>query len=283
MDAVILQALENIRCGFLDVFFSIFTLLGEEMVVAGIIAVIYICFKKSLGERAIVTVLSASCLTTGIKSAVQRPRPYVAGDVEKVDNFLTEGLDETMSFPSGHATASSGFFATLAFSVKKLTYILLCVLFVLLVAFSRLYLGVHYPSDVLTGLLIGTGMAIIWHFIYKGAYRARLYIYLGVAIAACAVLFIPSMQTKSMYEMAGVALATAIGLLIEEKCVRFDDADRWWKRGVRLLVMAIVAAVPYLLLSLLPEQILWFKFLQYFVTIFATITLVPLLIKKLRI
>ena len=52
---------------------------------------------------------------------------------------------------------------------------------------------------------------------------------------------------------------------------------------MRLLVMAIVAAVPYLLLSLLPEQILWFKFLQYFVTIFAAITLVPLLIKKLRI
>ena len=42
MDAIILQAFENIRCGFLDFFFSIFTLLGEEFVIAGIIAVIYV-------------------------------------------------------------------------------------------------------------------------------------------------------------------------------------------------------------------------------------------------
>ena len=56
MDTSILQALEKIRCPFLDVFFGIFTALGEEMIVAAVIAVIYICFSKRVGEQALVTI-----------------------------------------------------------------------------------------------------------------------------------------------------------------------------------------------------------------------------------
>ena len=61
MDAAILQALEKIRCPFLDVFFAIFTALGEELVIAAIIAIVYICFSKRTGEQALLTVMTASC------------------------------------------------------------------------------------------------------------------------------------------------------------------------------------------------------------------------------
>ena len=88
MDAAILQALEKIRCPFLDVFFSVFTALGEEFVIAAIIAVVYICFSKRIGEQALVTVMTASCVTTGVKSAVRRLRPFVNGTVDKVNVCL---------------------------------------------------------------------------------------------------------------------------------------------------------------------------------------------------
>lgn len=282
MDVIILKALESIRCGFLDVFFSIFTLLGEEMVIAGIIAVIYICFSKEFGERAIVTVLSASCVTTGIKSAVQRPRPFVSGAVDKADNFLTEGLDEYMSFPSGHATASSGFFAALSIRFRKAYVIAPAAVLTVLVALSRLYLGVHYPSDVLAGLVVGIGMAFLWALIYKGFYNARLYVYLALAVLTLIFLFIPKTQTESMFQISAIALATSIGLIIEDRFIRFENTDKWVKRVVRLALMALLAAIPYLLLSLLPEGN-WFKFLQYFVTIFFAITGTPFLIKLFRI
>lgn len=283
MDVFILQALEKVRCGALDIFFTLFSLLGEETVVAGAIAVLYLCFDKKFGERAIVTVLSASCLTTALKSGARRLRPYAAGDVAKADTFLTEGLDPDMSFPSGHATASGSFFTALSFRLKKFSRVLPCALFILLVSLSRLYLGVHYPSDVLAGLAVGIGTAALWQLLYAKAYGARLYVYLGVALVSCIPLFIPALQTKSMFEMAAIATATAAGLLIEDNFIRFADADKWWKRGVRLLLLAAAAAVPYLLLSFLPEQVLWHKFLQYFVTVFTAITLVPLLVKKLRV
>lgn len=86
------------------------------MIIAAIIAVVYICFHKRTGEQALLSVMTASCVTAGIKSAVRRNRPYVAGVVDRVDidNALvsTADLDADMSFPSGHATATSGFFGT---------------------------------------------------------------------------------------------------------------------------------------------------------------------------
>ena len=283
MDVLILKALESIRCGFLDVFFSIFTLFGEELVVAGVIAVIYICFNKEFGERAIVTVLSASCITTAVKSGVRRLRPYAAGNVTKADNFLTADLDADMSFPSGHATASSGFFAALSIRFRKAYIIAPSAVLVFLIVLSRLYLGVHYPSDVLAGLVVGIGMAFFWALVYKVFYKARLYIYLGFAALTLIPLFIPAMQTKSMFEMSAIALATAIGLIVENKFIKFEDTDKWVKRIVRLALMALIAAIPYLLLGLLPETTLWFKFLQYFVTISAAILGTPLLIKAFKI
>lgn len=282
MDVLILKAFESIRCGFLDVFFGFFTFFGEELVVAGAIAVIYICFNKQFGERAIVTVLSASCITTAVKSGVRRLRPYAAGNVSLRENFLTEGLDADMSFPSGHATASGSFFAALSIRFRKAYVIAPSAVFVLLVALSRLYFGVHYPSDVLAGLVVGIGMAFLWALIYKGFYGARLYIYLGVALLTLIPLFIPATQTESMFQMSAIALATSAGLIIEDRFIRFEDTKKWVKRAVRLGLMALLAAIPYLLLSLLPDGN-WFKFLQYFLTIFITITGTPFLINLFRI
>ena len=286
MDAWILQALEGIRNPFLDTFFAVFTALGEELIIAAIIAVIYLCFSKRTGEQALVSVMTASCLTAGIKSAVRRSRPYVAGVVDRVDidnAFVsTADLDADMSFPSGHATATSGFFATIAARFARPLVIAACALFTLLVMTSRVYLGVHYPSDVLTGLLIGTGIALLWHFIYHKAYRARLYIYFVFALLTLPLLFIERTATHSMFQVSAITLATAAGLWIENTFIRFADTKNWGFRLLRLVITALVAVIPFALLSLLPEGE-WFSFLKYFATIFVTITAVPFLIKKLEI
>lgn len=287
MDAAILQALEKIRCPFLDVFFGIFTALGEEMIIAAIIAVVYICFSKRIGEQALVTVLTASCVTAAVKSGVRRLRPYEAGAVDRVhiDNVLvsTADLDPDMSFPSGHATATGGFFSALAIRIRKPLAVVLCSLFVLLVMLSRLYLGVHYPTDVLAGLAVGVGCAFLWQLVYRKWYGARLYIYLGVALCTLPFLFIPRTATHSMFQISSIALATAIGLLIEDNFIKFEDTDRWLHRLFRLLIVLACAAVPYLILHFTLPEGNWFDFLTYFAALLPAMTLAPFLYKKLKI
>lgn len=287
MDAAILQALEKIRCPFLDVFFSVFTALGEEFVIAAIIAVVYICFSKRIGEQALVTVMTASCVTTGIKSAVRRLRPFVNGTVDKVnvDNIVvsTADLDPDMSFPSGHATATSSFFTTLAIRIRKPLVIVLSALFVLLVMLSRLYLGVHYPTDVLTGLAIGVACAFLWNLIYAKWYNARLYIYLAIAALTIPLLFIERTATHSMFQISAITLATAAGLLIEDKFIRFEDTKNWLHRLFRLIVIGVVALIPFVPMQFLLPDNNWFDFLKYFVTLFLAMTAAPYLFVKLKI
>ena len=287
MDTAILQALEKIRCPFLDVFFSVFTALGEEFVIAAIIAVVYICFSKRIGEQALVTVMTASCVTTGIKSAVRRLRPFVSGTVDKVnvDNIVvsTADLDPDMSFPSGHATATSSFFTTLAVRIRKPLAIALSALFVLLVMLSRLYLGVHYPSDVLTGLAIGVACAFLWNLVYAKWYNARLYVYLVIALLTVPLLFIGRTATHSMIQISAITLATAAGLLIEDKFIRFEDTKNWLHRLFRLIVIGVVALVPFVPMQFLLPDNNWFDFLKYFVTLFLAMTAAPYLFVKLKI
>ena len=287
MDTAILQALEKIRCPFLDVFFSVFTALGEEFVIAAIIAVIYICFSKRIGEQALVTVMTASCVTTGIKSAVRRLRPFVSGTVDKVnvDNIVvsTADLDPDMSFPSGHATATSSCFTTLAIRIRKPLAIALSALFVLLVMLSRLYLGVHYPSDVLTGLAIGVACAFLWNLVYAKWYNARLYVYLVIALLTVPLLFIGRTATHSMFQISAITLATAAGLLIEDKFIRFEDTKNWLHRLFRLIVIGVVALIPFVPMQFLLPDNNWFDFLKYFVTLFLAMTAAPYLFVKLKI
>lgn len=287
MDAAILRALEHIRCPFLDVFFGIFTALGEELIIAAVIAAVYVCIDKRTGEQALLTVMTASCLTAGVKSAVRRLRPYAAGVVTRVDIdaplVSTTDLDADMSFPSGHATATGGFFTSLALRFRRPLSIALCAAFTLLVMLSRLYFGVHYPTDVLTGLLIGAGCAFLWQLVYSKWYGARLYIYLGVALCTLPFLFFERTGTESMFEISALTLATAAGLLVEDKFIRFEDAKKWLHRLLRPALTVAVAAVPFLPLHFLLPEGNWYTFLTLFAALFAALTAAPWLFKKLKI
>jgi undecaprenyl-diphosphatase len=90
---------------------------------------------------------------SGLKAFIARPRPFLV-----LTDVITLAKEKSMSFPSGHATTSFMAAAALAACFKK--YAAAFYSFAAAVAFSRVYMGVHYPSDVLAGALTGT--AIGW-------------------------------------------------------------------------------------------------------------------------
>jgi undecaprenyl-diphosphatase len=117
--------------------------------------------QTGLRREALAVALSlggAMLISDWIKLLVSRPRPPV--------EYLQAVAGS--SFPSGHATQASAFWFSLVFVLPaagaspKLTRVAagLALLIVLAVAASRVYLGVHYPSDVVAGLLLGTGWAV---------------------------------------------------------------------------------------------------------------------------
>lgn len=101
-----------------------------------------------------------STITIGIKYVVQRPRPFITyPTIEKY------GKAGSLSFPSGHTSMAFATATTLSMTYPKWYIIIPSYAWACSVGFSRMYLGVHYPSDVVVGALVGTSSALIVHFL----------------------------------------------------------------------------------------------------------------------
>jgi undecaprenyl-diphosphatase len=158
--------------GWLDGPMRLVTALGYYWVVIPLLAVAVLAFyRKDWRLSAILLVVSTSgsiVLTTVLKAIFERSRP------ELFDSGYTASF---YSFPSGHATLAVGFYGTLtlllAYRLRGYARWLVAacgVSLVLLIGFSRLYLGVHYPTDVLAGYLA----ALLWLVFVGVAYATWL-------------------------------------------------------------------------------------------------------------
>jgi membrane-associated phospholipid phosphatase len=130
-----------------------FALLGEHAAVwlaIGVAGQVADAPRRGRWRRATGTVAGTYALNTAIKLVVRRPRPRLDGLAPLVETPTTLG------FPSAHA--STAFAGALAYSRVGLPALPLYALAAGL-AYSRLYLGVHYPSDVLAGAMLGTAVA----------------------------------------------------------------------------------------------------------------------------
>lgn len=155
MELSILNWIQSLRTPGLDRFFAVFTTLGDHGELWLIILLILFVMKKTrkvaiLGLIALVVEL---ILVSGvIKPIVMRPRPFFVNPVD-----LVVPAPRGSSFPSGHAASSFAVVMTLYFN--KIKYKPAYVTLAVIMAFSRLYVYVHYPSDVLVGTLLGIFIA----------------------------------------------------------------------------------------------------------------------------
>ncbi len=104
------------------------------------------------------TLASAAVLTTILKYSVNRERPF-----DKYPGIIKLSSAGSPSFPSGHTSDAFALATSLSFSYPKWYVIVPAYSWSCVVAFSRMDLGVHYPSDVLAGAVIGAGSAWLCH------------------------------------------------------------------------------------------------------------------------
>lgn len=162
-DFYILNAIQGMRTGFLDFVMPIVTYLGSGGIIWIAAAVIMLFFKRTRKAGImLLAVLAAGWLlsTCGLKNIIARERPFnVPGALFDSNTLLIGVPSGRYSFPSGHALSSFSA-ATILFYLNRkagaAAYFLAS-----LIAFSRLYLYVHFPTDVIFGAALGIVFAVL--------------------------------------------------------------------------------------------------------------------------
>ena len=232
-----LYLLESIQTTILDQVFSLITHLGSELVFMVLAVVMFWCVNKSQG----LYLLSVGCFGTTVnqflKITCRVPRPWVRDpDFTIVESARADATG--YSFPSGHTQNSVGTFGCLAMGAKKNWARILFIALAVLTAFSRMYLGVHTPSDVLVSAVIALVMVLAMYPLFRGLEEKPergLWILLGLfAVNVLYVLYANLWQfpadvdpenlehgVKNAAKLMGALLGMAIGYGIDLKWIRF--------------------------------------------------------------
>ena len=282
----ILKSLEGIRTPLLNKIFEIITAIGEHAVLVVIIAVIYFMIDKGFAKKLLFVTMISLGINGIVKNFVRAPRPFASGKVSCVRPETATGY----SFPSGHTQNFSTWSTTLALKGKKLIYAFLSAVGIFAVAFSRMYLGAHFPSDVIAGAVIGISLSLIFSTVYdKVKDKNVLYLAAVLAMTPFAIFFLIDADAhfEDFYKFYGMLCGIPAASMFEEKYVNLNSHVPFSKRLVRVVAGVLFAlAIKELFdlmafsstrISLLSESV------KYFILIFAVMGFYPWVINKLKI
>ena len=160
----VLYFLEKLRNPVLDFLFSLITLCGEETVFMAVGMIVFWCVDKYKGYFLLFVGFLGTVLNQFLKMLCRIPRPWV-----KDPNFTivesAEAAATGYSFPSGHTCAAfaAGMIWVRALPLRGMR--ILSAMLAVCMGLSRLYVGVHYPTDVIAGALIGSCCAwLVWKY-----------------------------------------------------------------------------------------------------------------------
>lgn len=156
---VLLWMQENLRQDFVTVIMKAISMFGNSGIGMIALTVIFLFPKKTRRTgvcSGLALAIGAVTVNLILKPLVLRPRPYVTYD--KLEPLLKE-IKDPHSFPSGHTQAAFALAVSICLVLRKKLLSVLSLAFAVLMGFSRLYVGAHYPSDVIIGAIIGTAAA----------------------------------------------------------------------------------------------------------------------------
>lgn len=253
-----LYLLEGLRMPVLNEFMLAITYLGDEIAFLVVALILMWCADKRTGYYILSVGFLGTIANQFLKLWFRIPRPWVLDENFTILEQAREGASG-YSFPSGHTQSSVGTFGAIGCTTKNKALRWVCIAIVILVPFSRMYLGVHTPLDV--GVAAAMAGVLIFGLkpVILGKNERVFPIFLGIMVAVsvaflCFVELYPfpadidphNMDSglKNAYTLLGSLVGLVVVYVVDTKCLRFPTKAVWWAQVIKVLLgLGLVLAV----------------------------------------
>ena len=274
--AQILTFLEGIRNDFLTTFFTSITILAEKVFIVAILSILYWCVDKGRSKRLAWFVLFSAVGNGFVKNIVRMPRPYDLGVVKP----LRVETATSYSFPSGHTQSATSFWAGSMLILKTKASVILGSSIILLTALSRLYLGVHWPMDVIGAIGFGLVCLYFANQLISESGEVNKWHVLGTSILCLITFVLPG--DSDYYNAVASLWGFCIGAYIEQKYIQFKVITELKKSMVRVVIGIIGLLVIYVGMSNLLPDIQIISMLKNALVVIWVIAGAPYIFKRIK-
>jgi membrane-associated phospholipid phosphatase len=281
-----LKWLEGLRTNFLNAVFEGITILGEETLIILLVVALWFAVDKKLAQQVFFVTATSLSVNGIIKNFAKVPRPFTKGiSCVRVDTATG------YAFPSGHTQGFATWSSFFAVKYKKTWFRILIGALIAAVGISRLYLGAHYPSDVVVGIALGVGISVLANYLFENVEDVKK-LYLGTfhLLTPFIIYFlcVADPLFADLFKTFGMVGGMVAISFLEEKTEPLSYDVAWWKKLIRIVIGVVLAVALKEVVKLanvfdVMQISLLIDAARYFIVVMAVGYVCPLLFKKIKL
>lgn len=298
----ILRFLEKIRQPVLDTFFSLITYLGDETAFIAVALIVFWCVSKKYGYYLLGVGLGGTAINQFLKLSFRIPRPWVKDPSFSIVESARDGATG-YSFPSGHTQTAIGLYGGV-FAISKNKFIkVLMVVLCILVPFSRMYLGVHTPLDVVVSIGISLFLVLVMKPVVDASedkpMLMQFYLFMVMALSIILTVFVIFQEfpadvdqtniasgVKKAYTLLGCTVGMFIAYPMERRFVNFKTTGKWYVQILKvvfgLAILLLIKEFIKIPLDAIFGELLIKHAVRYFIMVIFGVLVWPLFFRVIR-
>ncbi|OOZ82394.1 phosphatidic acid phosphatase [Bacillus cereus] len=275
IDMLFLEWMISLEGSVLTAFFKLVSIIANETLYLIVISISYWCVSKRKAFHMIVMLCFSGYIGIVIKEFMKIPQPYTYDGIQS----LYEKSAASYSFPSTHVQLATTFWGSFMILCKKRIIWIIGIVFIILVAISRLYLRVHWLSDIIGAVLFSVIVVYLYTKVTMGLSDRKFILLQRIILAVSLIMYVMTSQVDNL-KLLGVLTGSTIGIMLENHFINMNESNDFKMQVVKtVLGLSIMLIMQFILKKVIPDM----YYLRYAVTGITITFLCPFLFHMLRL
>lgn len=220
IDMLFLEWMISLEGSVLTAFFKLVSIIANETLYLIVISISYWCVSKRKAFHMIVMLCFSGYIGIVIKEFMKIPRPYTYDGIQS----LYEKSAASYSFPSTHVQLATTFWGSFMILCKKRIIWIIGIVFIILVSISRLYLRVHWLSDIIGAVLFSVIVVYLYTKVTMGLSDRKFILLQRIILAVSLIMYVMTSQVDNL-KLLGVLTGSTIGIMLENHFINMNESN----------------------------------------------------------